>query len=40
MPAVVAEALGRSDAPAQWNCADLVSALKKGEMLDLVQASR
>lgn len=40
VPAPVAEALGRADAPAQWNCADLLSSLKKAEMIDLVQASR
>ena len=39
-PAPVAEALGRADAPAQWNCADLLSSLKKGELIDLVQVSR
>jgi hypothetical protein len=40
MPTFVVDALGRADAPAQWNCADLLSALKKGELLDLVQAQR
>jgi hypothetical protein len=40
MPTFVADALGRAAAPAQWNCADLLSALKNGEMLDLVQAVR
>jgi hypothetical protein len=37
MPATAAEALGRSDAPPAWNCADLLVALKRSEQLDLVE---
>ncbi len=40
LPDLVAEALGRADAPPSWNCSDLLSALKKGEQLDLVEASK
>ncbi len=40
LPAFVADALGRPDAPQQWNCSDLVSALKRGQALDVVEASR
>ena len=40
VPASVAEALSRADAPARWNCADLLSSMKKAEMIDLVQANR
>jgi hypothetical protein len=36
MPATVADALGRSDAPPAWNCADLLTALKRSELLELV----
>lgn len=36
IPAAVADALGRDDAPAAWNCADLIRALKRSEQLALV----
>ena len=40
MPASAAEALGRKDAPAAWNCADLMFALKRSEQLELIADQR
>lgn len=36
LPAFVAGTLSRADAPNEWNCAELLSTLKKAEMLELV----
>jgi hypothetical protein len=36
LPEFVAEALGRNDAPAAWNCEDLIAALKRSGQLELV----
>ncbi len=39
MPAWVADALGRPDAPKEWNCEDLMNALKKSGQLELTAPS-
>jgi hypothetical protein len=36
IPQFVADALGSTDAPTAWNCAELISSLRRAEMLDLV----
>ncbi len=40
IPASTAEALGRPDAPAAWNCSDLMEALKRSGRLELVADRR
>jgi hypothetical protein len=40
LPAAVVEALSRPDAPTAWNCAELLSSLRRNEMLDVAQAGR
>jgi hypothetical protein len=36
IPGFVADALGRPDAPSQWNCSDMLAAFKQARMLDIV----
>ncbi len=38
IPDFVVEAVGRADAPADWNCADMLRAFRQGQMLDVVPA--
>ncbi len=40
VPSFVVEAGERPDAPAQWNIADLLPALRKGHVLEVVEAKR
>ncbi|MGE5361516.1 MAG: hypothetical protein ACM3NQ_21070 [Bacteroidales bacterium] len=37
IPGFVDAALGRPDAPSQWNCSDMLAAFKQARMLDIVQ---
>ncbi len=40
VPSFVVEAGDRPDAPAQWNISDLLPALRKGHVLEVVEAKR